>query len=155
MQPYVRVAVAILSTAAAGLIGYTFVDAGAISWYASLTKPALTPPMWVFGFVWTLLYIAMALALCIIWLKPSTPSTQGWVRFYFLQLLFNAAWTLFFFKLHSVLVAFVDILFLGFIVLSLIAGAYDHDRRAMNLLLPYFFWILFAGYLTLNIWLLN
>ena len=156
MSPAIRVLIAIFASYGAGLFGYFFVDAQVSSWYASLTKPALTPSDSIFAIVWFILYGMMAAALAIVWTKRPPPEhTDGWVRFFFVQLLFNASYTMFFFGFHAVLIAFIDLLFLGFIVLSLTASAEDIDRRAVYLMLPYFLWILFAGYLTLGVWWLN
>ena len=130
--------------------------AGVSSWYATLAKPALTPSDSVFLLVWLVLYALMATALAIIWTRDSEKHpTEGWVRFYFVQLLFNAAWTMFFFGLHAVFTAFIDILVLGFILLCLVAGACEIDRRAAYLLLPYLAWVIFAAYLNFGIWWLN
>jgi len=156
MNPFIRVSVAVLATYGAGLVGYLFVDTQAASWYAMLAKPALTPPNAVFVVVWLILYALMALALYIVWsTDPTTHRTDGWVRFYFVQLLFNAAWTMFFFGFHAPLIAFVDTLFLGLMLVCLVVGAWEIDRRAVYLLLPYLAWIFFAAYLTLGIWWLN
>ena len=152
----VRVVVAFIATYGAGLVGFFFIDASASSWYATLAKPTLTPSAAVFPVVWTILYALMAIALSIVWQKsPQTYTTEGWVRFYFVQLLFNAAWTIFFFGLHAILVAFFDILFLGFTVIALMVAAVGIDRRVLYLLTPYLVWVLFAAYLNLSIWLMN
>ncbi|MDO8514823.1 MAG: TspO/MBR family protein [bacterium] len=156
MDPFIRVGMAFLATLGAGLVGYLFVDTRVSSWYAGLAKPPLTPTDLVVIIVSLVLYFLMALALAIVWTKKQqSEQTRAWVRFYFLQLLLNAAWTVFFFGLHSALVAFVDVLFLGFTVLSLIASAWGIDRRAAHLMLPYLAWIFFAAYLSLGIWWLN
>ncbi|MEK7134096.1 MAG: TspO/MBR family protein, partial [Patescibacteria group bacterium] len=123
MSPFIRVVVAFIATFTAGAVGFLLIDTGSLGWYASLVKPALTPPDSIFSIVWSALYILMALSLSIVWtIRPQTASTEGWVRFYFVQLLFNVAWILFFFKLHAVLIALIDILVLGFIILALIAA---------------------------------
>ncbi|MCR4325866.1 MAG: tryptophan-rich sensory protein [Patescibacteria group bacterium] len=156
MKATTRTAVAFVATYTAGFIGYLLIDTQAGSWYSQLVKPSLTPPDAAFSLVWLILYALMAMALSIVWNhRPFEPHVEGWVRFYFVQLLFNAAWTLFFFSLHAVFIAFIAILFLAFIILSLIIGAFEVDRRAAYLLMPYLAWILFAGYLNLHIWLIN
>ncbi|PIR84073.1 hypothetical protein COU18_01555 [Candidatus Kaiserbacteria bacterium CG10_big_fil_rev_8_21_14_0_10_51_14] len=156
MGTLTKVSIAFIATFCAGLLGTLFVDSSTTSWYTTLIKPALNPPPVTFGVAWTVLYFLMALALSIVWVKkPLTSLAAGWVRFYFIQLLFNAAWTIFFFGFHSILVAFVDILFLGFMLLCLIIAAAEIDRRASYLLAPSLLWVLFAGYLNLSIWLLN
>lgn len=156
MSPVIRVGMAFIASYGAGLVGYLFVDARVSSWYAGLAKPAFTPSAATFTIVWFILYSLMAAALAIVWTKdPPAAHTEGWVRFFFVQLLFNACFTMFFFGFHAILIAFTDVLFLGFIVLSLMASAADIDRRAVYLLTPYFLWLIFAAYLTLGIWLLN
>ena len=156
MSAITRVLIAFLASYGAGLVGYLFVDSRISSWYAGLMKPALTPPDSIFFIVSFILYAMMAAALAIVWTKKPRPEhTEGWVRFFFVQLLFNASYTMFFFGFHAILIAFIDLLFLGFIVLSLTASAEDIDRRALYLMIPYFLWILFVAYLTLSVWLLN
>ncbi len=156
MSPTIRVLAAVLASFGAGLIGYMFVDSGVSSWYAGLTKPALTPSDSTFAVVWLILYGLMAAALAIVWTsKPHPEYSEGWIRFFFVQLLFNASYTMFFFGFHAVFIAFVDLLFLAFTVLCLTTTAAEIDKRAAYLLTPYLLWILFAAYLTLGIWWLN
>ncbi|MDP2648347.1 MAG: TspO/MBR family protein [Patescibacteria group bacterium] len=156
MKAMTRTAIAFIATYSAGFIGYLLIDTQPASWYSQLAKPALTPPDAAFSVVWLILYALMAVALAIVWNhRPFAPHVEGWVRFYFVQLLFNAAWTLFFFGLHAIFIAFIDILFLAFIIISLVAGAFEIDRRAAYLLMPHLAWVLFAAYLNLGIWLIN
>jgi translocator protein len=156
MSPVIRVVVAILASYGAGLAGYLFVDAGVSSWYAGLVKPVLLPSASTLAIIWLILYGMMAAALAVVWTKkPRAEHTEGWVRFFFLQLLFNASYTMFFFGFHAILIAFIDVLMLGFIVISLTASAEDIDRRVVYLMIPYLLWIVFAGYLTLSVWFLN
>ena len=151
-----RIITAFLTTFSVGFLGLFFVDSDAANWYDSLAKPDFALPTTAFPIVWTVLYTLLAIALAIVWKKsPQTELTSGWVRFYFVQLLFNGAWMLFFFGLHAILVAFLDILFLGFIVMALMIAASEIDRRALYLLLPTLLWILFAAYLNVSIWLMN
>jgi len=156
MNQTLRISIAVLASLAVGFAGFLFVTPQALDWYAGLVKAPLTPPSWVFGVVWTILYVFMAASLAIVWTKGSKlDHVAGWVRFYFIQLLFNAAWTMFFFGFHATLLAFIDILFLVFTVTCLVVGGWEIDKRATYLLLPYLLWIFFAGYLNLAIWLLN
>ena len=157
MRGTIRTGVAFLASYGAGLVGFYFVDSQVSTWYAALVKPALMPPPEAFAVVWLILYGLMACALAIIWnIEPQTPRTEGWVRFFFIQLLFNAAWTMFFFGFHSVIFAFIDILLLAFTVSGLIVDAWEIKcRGCVYLMLPYLAWILFAAYLTLGIWILN
>ncbi len=156
MGPPVKVVAAFLASFGVGYFGYFFVDAPALNWLASLTKPALTPSDGTYAVLWLMAYGAMATALAIAWTKEPRPShLEGWVRFFFVQLLFNACFLMFFFGLHAVLIAFITLLFLGFMVLSLAVTATEIDRRSAYLMGAHFLWIVFNGYLTINIWLLN
>jgi|SRR3989344_4157745 len=151
-----RVVTAFLASYGAAFFAYLFINPAVLSWYEMLTKPAFAPSENTFAVVWLIIYGAMATALAIVWTKePRAPHTEGWVRFFFVQLLFNASFMMFFFGFHAVLIAFFDLLFLGFIVIALAASAGEIDRRAVYLMLAYFLWILFNAYLMLNIWLLN
>ena len=151
-----RVATVFIGTFAAGLAGMIFVGSGVGGWYAGLIKPAFTPTEIVFPIVWTILYITMALACTLVWSKdPQNAHTEGWVRFYFIGLLFNIGWTIFFFGYHNLTLAFLDTLVLGFFVMGLTVSASELDKKVVYLMLPYCLWILFALYLTAEIWLLN
>ena len=156
MNKLLKVAVIFVSTFAAGLIGVMFVNNGVGAWYASLVKPPFTPQEIFFPIAWTTLYILMSLACSVVWLKePQNAHTESWVRFYFIQLLLNSGWTIFFFGFHAITVAFVDSLVLGFFVIALTASGGSIDRRVTYLMLPYALWLVFAAYLTAGIWLLN
>ncbi len=156
MRSYVRVGVAVLASYGAGFLGSIFITAGVAAWYAELAKPWFQPPAWVFAPVWLILYALMASALVIIWSRdPHAEEVRGWVPLYFAHLMLNAAWTIFFFGFHAILVAFVDVLLLLFSVMLLLFGAWEIDRRAAYLLMPYFAWVAFATVLNGAIWYLN
>ncbi len=151
-----RVVTAFVASYAAGFSGYLFINPATLSWYENLTKPAFAPSQSFYAVVWLIVYGAMATALAIVWTKdPRAPHTEGWVRFFFVQLLFNACFLMFFFGLHAVIISFITLLFLGFMVLSLAASAGEIDRRTVYLMIAYLLWILYNAYLTIGIWLLN
>lgn len=156
MSSYIRVGIAFFSCFSAGIIGSLFVSSAADSWYAGIAKPFFNPPSWVFGPVWTALYVLMAIALLIIWARdPNAKEMRGWVPLFFAHLLLNAAWTIFFFGFHAVFVAMLDIILLLVSVFLLTIGAWEIDRRASILLMPYLLWVLYATILTISIWVLN
>jgi len=156
MRSFMRAVISILVTYGAGFLGSIFIADAAGTWYDGITKPWFTPPNWVFLPVWLILYGLMALALWIIWMKdPNVKSLRGWVPLFFAHLLLNAAWSIFFFGFHAVFVAMLDIGLLVFAVFTLMMGAYEIDKRATYLLLPYFVWVLFAAILNVSIWYLN
>ena len=156
MNKLFKIAVVFIGTFAAGLVGMLFVGSGVGSWYAALDKPPLTPPELFFPLAWTVLYILMSLACAIVWIRdPQDAHTEGWVRFYFVQLLLNAGWTIFFFGFHTITVSLINTLVLGFFVVALTSSAWEIDKRVTYLMLPYAVWLFFAAYLIAGIWLLN
>jgi tryptophan-rich sensory protein len=156
MSVYARIGIAILACYGAGLLGSLFMTADSLVWYDSLVKPFFTPPAWLFAPVWLVLYGCMSAALAIVWSHdPHASEWRGWVPLFLAHLTLNAAWTAFFFGFHVPLVAFVDILALIAVVSMLVAGAWEIDKRAAYLLLPYLAWISFAALLNISIWYLN
>lgn len=156
MMRFIKTVAPFIVTFAAATAGTLFVGSGVGTWYAGLVKSPLTPPALVFPIAWTVLYILMALACAIVWrVEPQNAHTEGWVRFYFVQLMLNAGWTIFFFGFHDVTLSFIDTLVLLFMVLGLTMSAWEIDRRVTYLMLPYLLWIFFALYLTASVWFLN
>jgi len=124
-------------------------------WYASLERPALTPPDWVFGPVWTVLYIMIAIS---IFLFVRTHRTENGLGIYFLialHLISNFLWTALFFRLQSPGLALIDILVLDVTLLLLIYMFWQESKAASVLLCPYLLWVLFATYLNTGFYTLN
>lgn len=146
---------AIVLCETAGGLG-TLVTRGALrSWYPTLRKPAFTPPGWVFGPVWTLLYALMGGALFLTWRRRHDAPAPAALRLFTLQLLLNALWSVVFFGLKAPRAAFVEIVALwGAIVLTVRAVARVSGLGAL-LLLPYLLWVSFAAVLNLAIWRRN
>ena len=156
MHPMMRVVAGVLATFGAGFFGSLFVNSSTGSWFDTLAKPLSTPPAWAFAPIWIILYVLMCVALVLVWVRDEqNVQTDTWSRFYFAQLLFNAAWTVFFFGFHAVLTALVDVGCLIFIVICLMISAWEFDRRATVLFVPYLAWITYAGYLNALIWYMN
>lgn len=156
MSRIARLCVSALACFGAGFLGSLFVDAASRSWYDMLAKPPFTPPGWVFAIVWLLLYACMSLALWLVWEKDKHASeVTGWVPLFFAHLIVNAAWTIFFFGFHAIIIALIDITALAACVILLILGACEIDKRAAYLLAPYLVWVCFALYLNVGIWYLN
>lgn len=122
--------------------------------FEALQKPPLTPPAAVFPIVWSALYLLMGIAAYLVWSSGDLDRGAS-LRMYFLQLLVNILWPLFFFRLQWRLFAFFWLLLL-LALLSLTMAGFRYIRKsAYWLLVPYFLWVLFAGYLNLGIYLLN
>lgn len=156
MRSPVRLAIALLASYGAGFLGSLFTADGVRTWYATIEKPSFTPPDWLFAPVWFTFYGLMAIALYRIWVRdPHAKDMRGWVPLFFVHLLLNAAWSIFFFGFHAIFIGLIDIVLLDVCVALLIVGAYDIDKRSAYLLLPYLAWILFATALNAGIWILN
>ncbi len=123
------------------------------TWYASLNHPAIAPPNYVFGPVWTTLYILMAIAAWLVWKKTGTRSVE--MAAFALQLLLNFAWSVVFFALHSIGGALAEIIALDLAIVTTTILFFRRDRIAGLLFLPYLGWTLFATILTHAFWGLN
>jgi benzodiazapine receptor len=126
------------------------------TWYDSLKKPVFTPPGWVFGPVWTLLYLMMGIAAFLVWQKGvSNSRVRVGLACFMVQLVFNAAWSIIFFGFHSAGLALLDIVFLWLAIIATVVSFWRVDIIAAGLLLPYIFWVSFAAILNAGIYLLN
>lgn len=123
------------------------------TWYAALSKPRWTPPNWLFGPVWTILYVAMAVAAWLVWRKMGLTSAP--LQIFLLQLLLNIAWSAFFFRLRNPALAFADILLLWIAILATAFEFWRSVPAAGFLLAPYLVWVSYAAALNFSIWRLN
>lgn len=140
----------------AGVIGSFSTMSSIPSWYAGLIKPPLTPPNWLFGPVWTTLYILMGIALYLV-VREGTEKkpVQLGIIIFAAQLIVNVLWSLVFFGLRSPLSGLITILVLIALVLATIYFFYQVSRTAAALLVPYIAWICIATYLNAMILVLN
>jgi benzodiazapine receptor len=127
------------------------------TWYPTLNKPAWNPPAWIFGPVWTLLYLMMGIASWLVWQKRGQNEAPvrralGW---YGLQLGLNLGWSVIFFGLRQVGLALIEIVALWSALLITIVKFRRIRRDAAGLLLPYLLWTTFATALNAAIWWLN
>ncbi len=147
-----------ISIAVCLLIGYAggFATASSIStWYVSLEKPIFNPPNWIFGPVWTILYILMGISLGIIWKMNPSPERNLAIIVFFLQLALNFAWSFLFFYFKNLLGAFIEIVVLWLCIAFCIAQFYNLKPVAAYLLIPYILWVSFASVLNFSIYWLN
>ena len=143
-------------TFAAAALGSYFTFPSVSTWYASLNKPFFNPPNWVFGPVWTLLYILMALALYLVWKKeaPRPEKTKATIL-YVMQLALNALWSVIFFGMREPTLAFAEIIMLGFAVILTARSFSKIATVSGRLFIPYIAWVVFAAALNLGIVVLN
>ena len=146
-RPVVLLLFAIAVVASAGLIGNLATIPNIPVWYAGLNKPGFTPPNWVFGPVWSLLYAMMVLAFWRVLLRRSRWTTAGWrvVGVFLVQMALNAFWSVAFFGMHNPLLGLGVVIALELMIVATIITFKPIDRMAAWLLAPYAVWV---GYAT-------
>lgn len=152
-----KLVVAIIACEFAGIIGSLFTMPSIRSgWYATLAKPTLNPPVWIFGPVWTALFAMMGVAVFLVWKKGFDRRDVKIALIIFdIQLLLNVFWSIIFFGWQSPGGAFAEIIFLWFAIISTILAFVKISKPAAWLLAPYIIWVSFAGYLNFSIWHLS
>jgi len=150
MRDYAMLGVFVVLVAAAAAFGAQFLPG---PWYEALRKPPLNPPNWIFGPVWSVLYLAIAVAGWLVWrAHPESPLPLSlWSG----QLVLNAAWSFLFFGLQRPGAALLEILTLLAVLLITTVFFFRVGRLPGLLFLPYAAWVSFAAYLNAGIWLLN
>jgi translocator protein len=122
------------------------------AWYDALRKPAITPPSWAFGAVWTPLYVMIAIAGWLLW-ESNRHSIA--MKLWFAQLALNVAWSWIFFGLHRPDAALGEIIVLWIAIGATIVAAWPTQKTAALLLVPYWGWVAFATVLNFGFWQLN
>ncbi len=139
-----------------GILSTPFTIAAISGWYAHLIKPSFSPPNWIFGPVWTLLYMMMGISLFLIWelgLKKKKVKTA--VYYFGAQLVLNFFWSIAFFGLRSPLLGLITIVTLLALILLTMKHFYTLSKPAFYLLVPYLLWVSFATLLNVAIVILN
>lgn len=154
MKKIIQLVIAILIVQSAGVIG-SFATFSAIpTWYAGLIKPAFSPPSWVFGPVWTVLYTLIGISLFLVWQEKGKEKKAA-LSIFFVHLFLNALWSILFFGLHNPSLAFLEILLLLATLLVVMRQFWRIRPLAAYLLIPYLLWVSFAAFLNFALWQLN
>ncbi len=124
-------------------------------WYAQLKKPAWNPPGWIFGPVWSALYILMAVAAWLVWRRGGFAAQRRPLGLFLIQIALNALWSPLFFGLKNPALAFAEIMLLWIAVLVTTVAFWKVHRTSGALLLPYLAWVSFASFLNFTLWQLN
>ena len=176
----IKLSASIIICELAGIVGSVFTMPAIENWYKGLNKPSLNPPNWIFGPVWTTLFLLMGVSLYLVWnkkwiikneigksdkkIKPNPLSEKLWngswqkiniLSIFSVQLMLNVCWSVVFFGLHSIIWSFSVILMLWFAILFTMVNFYRVSKVAAYLLTPYLLWVSFAGFLNYFILLLN
>ena len=142
-----------LALAVGGLA--SLLTSGGMAAFDALNKPPLSPPDWVFGVVWTILYILMGVGMAIVWQETSGRERRRALAAWVLQLAVNFLWPVFFFTLEWRLFSFFWLVLLFVLVARMTRIFAQHSRLAALLQIPYLVWLVLAGYLNLGVWILN
>jgi tryptophan-rich sensory protein len=124
-------------------------------WYATLHQPSFNPPNWVFGPVWTTLYIIMGISLFLIWKLPASRERNQAILIFMVQLLLNFCWSFFFFYFKMIGLALIDILALWIMILIMLVSFYKLKPIAAYINIPYLLWVTFATALNIAYFFLN
>jgi tryptophan-rich sensory protein len=140
----------------AGIIGSIFTTSEIANWYVFLNKPYFNPPNWLFGPVWITLYTLMGISLYLVWSKGyKEANIKRAVNIFLVHLVVNSLWSIIFFGLHYLGIAFIVIITLWLMILYLIKLFLGVNKTAAYLLTPYLLWVSFASLLNFSIWQLN
>lgn len=156
MKPVFKIIIAVVvCLAVGGLSGFATTDA-IEGWYATINKPSFNPPNWIFGPVWTTLYIMMGVAAGLVWKAGwDKAEVKSALTIFGIQLLLNGLWSIIFFSWQSALWALVEILMLLAFIVFTIVRFMPINATAAYLLVPYLLWVSFATVLNASIWWLN
>lgn len=153
---FLKLIIALIIPQLFAIIGSLFTITTEGSWYSLLLKPGFNPPNWLFGPVWTLLYLLMGIAAFLIWRQGLEKKEIRFSLLIFIfQLALNLFWSFIFFTLKSPAIAFTEIISLWFAILATTLAFYQISKPAAYLLIPYIIWVSFAAFLNYNIWMLN
>ena len=155
MNKTLKLILCILLPLIVGVISGVATATGVNTWYVNLNKPSFNPPNYLFGPVWTMLYILMGISFYLI-LKSANPILKKRAVIIFcVQLFLNFCWSFLFFKFQILGVAFIEIILLWFSICIMLIAFYKINKTAYYLQIPYLLWVSFATVLNGSIWVLN
>jgi translocator protein len=151
----IKLVVSIGLPLAVGAIAGMYTSAAVPEWYANLNRPSFNPPGWVFGPVWTVLYILMGISLFLIW-KEEPGQARNWaIGVFFVQLALNFAWSFIFFYSKMIGPALLEIIVLWITIVIMLLLFYRIRPLAAYINIPYLLWVSFATALNASYYLLN
>ena len=142
-----------VSCAAGGIGAVASASAGAF--YGSLSQPSWAPPAWLFGPVWSVLYILIGVAAWLVWRTNDLSGAAAALRLFGIQLLANALWPWLFFVWHQGAISLAEIILLWLLIAATVLAVWRLHRLAALMLVPYLAWVSFAAALALSLWRLN
>lgn len=152
---WIGLVVSIALCLGAGGLGAALTTPEINGWYRTIAKPAWNPPDWIFGPVWSTLYVMMAIAAWLVWKPAGLRAAAAPLALFGVQLVLNMAWSWIFFLLHRPGWAFVEIVLLWGAIVATMVAFLRRSKVAGMLLVPYLAWVSFASVLNFTIWRLN
>ena len=149
---YLSLGLIILITFVASGIGSFVTSSFKEPWYSEILLPSFNPPSWIFGPVWTILYIFMSIAAWSAWMKTADKKI---LQIYFVHLFFNSIWSVIFFGFHQILIALIDLIIILIFITWLMKIYYQVNKISFLLMTPYLLWSSYALILNANIYYLN
>lgn len=156
MKDFPKLLASILGCELVGILGTIFTTPSIPTWYSSLNKPFFSPPNWIFGPVWTILYLLMGVSFYLIlkigWKQKKVKDA---LKFFLAQLALNFIWSPLFFGLKSPLLGLITIIAMWVLIVITMKKFYPLSKVAFYLLIPYLLWVSFATILNASILILN
>jgi len=150
-----KLVVSILLPLGLGAIARIFTAKAIPEWYATLNQPSFNPPNWIFGPVWTSLYILLGISFFLIWKQPATKERNRAISIFLIQLVLNFAWSFLFFYFHQIGLALIDIIVLWILIITMLILFYRIKPLAAYINIPYLPWVTFASILNASYFVLN
>ena len=147
--------ISILLPLSLGAIAGMFTSQSVPEWYAALNRPSFNPPNWIFGPVWTTLYILMGISFFLIWKQEASKVRNRAILIFLLQLLLNFAWSFIFFYFNMIGLALVEIILLWISIVMMLVVFYKIKPIASYINIPYLLWVTFATVLNAGYYFLN
>lgn len=151
----IKLIVSIIVPLGLGSIAGIFTAQSVPEWYATLNRPSFNPPNWIFGPVWTMLYILMGISLFLIWKLEISKERNLAILVFMLQLLLNFGWSFIFFYFNMIGLALIEIILLWIFIVIMLALFYKIKPIAAYINIPYLLWVSFATVLNGSYYILN
>ena len=151
----IKLIVSIFLPLGLGTIAGIFTAQSVPEWYATLNRPSFNPPNWIFGPVWTTLYILMGISLFLIWKQNMSKERNLAILVFMLQLLFNFGWSFIFFYFNMIGFALIEIILLWISIVIMLVLFYKIKPIASYINIPYLLWVTFATVLNGSYYFLN
>jgi benzodiazapine receptor len=151
----IKLIVSLILPLALGTIAGIFTAQSVPEWYATLNRPSFNPPNWIFGPVWTTLYIIMGISLFLIWRQDMSKERNLAILVFMLQLLFNFGWSFIFFHFKMIGFALIELILLWISIVIMLVLFYKIKPIASYINIPYLLWVTFATVLNGSYYFLN